>query len=223
MNKAKLKRQTFTMSRQMEYFLESELTAQTGYPKEYWWPGVVAKELIDNALDACEKTAEGEKTAEAPVIKVDFGGDSFKITDNGPGILGEVVRKVFDYSTRTSDKQAYVSPTRGALGNALKTIPGILYVLADGKAGTIRIESCGVRHTIKVSPDSTDGRLRVDSQEDRIVKTRGSSICAVLDSAKLTSRRRRCRILTKTRLRLLSVQPSRYIFSAAGGAKKATV
>ena len=95
MNKVKLKRQTFTISRELEYFSESELTAQTGYPKEYWWPGVVAKELIDNALDACEQTTD-EKTTESPVIKVDFDWNSFKITDNGPGISGEVVRKVFD-------------------------------------------------------------------------------------------------------------------------------
>ena len=181
MNKAKLKRQTFTISRELEYFSESELTAQTGYPKEYWWPGVVAKELIDNALDACEQTTKAP--VKAPVIKVEFDWNSFKITDNGPGILGEVVRKIFDYSTRTSDKQAYVSPTRGALGNALKTIPGILYVLAGGKVGTIRIESHGVRHTIRVSPDNTARRILVDNRDDRIVKTRGSSICAALNSA----------------------------------------
>jgi len=39
-----LKRQVFTTSRELEYFSEAELTTQTGYGKEDWWPGVVVKE-----------------------------------------------------------------------------------------------------------------------------------------------------------------------------------
>ena len=64
--RTELKRQVFTTSRELEYFSESELTTQTGYPKEQWWPGVVVKELIDNSLDACEQAGV------APVIAVDF-------------------------------------------------------------------------------------------------------------------------------------------------------
>jgi DNA topoisomerase VI subunit B len=40
----------------LEYFSESELVTQTGYPREQWWPGVVLKELVDNTLDACEQS-----------------------------------------------------------------------------------------------------------------------------------------------------------------------
>src|SRR5665811_1607026 len=99
-------RATFTVSRELEFFTESELTVQTGCPKELWWPEVVFKELVDNALDVCEGVV-------APVIRIHVGKGFIEVTDNGPGIDPDVVRRVLDYSTRTSAKQSYVSPTRG--------------------------------------------------------------------------------------------------------------
>ena len=94
------------------------MTTQTGYPKEQWWPGVVVKELLDNSLDACEQAGV------APLISVDFRGQSVVVSDNGPGIASEVVRKILDFSTRTSDKQAYVSPTPGRPGQCAEDPPG---------------------------------------------------------------------------------------------------
>ena len=175
--RTELKRQVFTTSRELEYFSESELTTQTGYPKEQWWPGVVVKELLDNSLDACEQAGV------APVISVDFRGQSVVVSDNGPGIASEVVHKILDFSTRTSDKQAYVSPTRGAQGNALKTLLAIPYILTGGETGTIQIESQGVRHTISVSTDHIARRPRIERGTEEIVRTDGTSILLKLDSA----------------------------------------
>ena len=79
MKTTKLKRQVFTTSRELEYFSESELTTQTGYPKEQWWPGVVVKELLDNSLDACEQAGV------APVISVDFPGSVGRRQRQRPG------------------------------------------------------------------------------------------------------------------------------------------
>jgi hypothetical protein len=115
---AKLKRQTFSTSRELEYFSESELTTQTGYGKEEWWPRLVAKELVDNSLDGCEQAGT------PPFIAVDFQGNSLTVTDNGPGLPPDVLERILDFSSRTSDKAAYVSPTRGAQGNAFKTRVG---------------------------------------------------------------------------------------------------
>ena len=58
-----LQRQTFRTSRLLDFFSEKELVAQTGHQVAEW-PLVVVKELIDNALDACEETGV------APVISV---------------------------------------------------------------------------------------------------------------------------------------------------------
>src|ERR1700688_765421 len=82
---ARLNRQTFSTSRELEYFSEAELTTQTGYGKEYWWPGVVTKELVDNSLDACEQAGL------PPRIEVDFQGDSLTVADNGPGLQPDVI------------------------------------------------------------------------------------------------------------------------------------
>jgi DNA topoisomerase VI subunit B len=118
-----LKRQTFTVSRELEYFSKSELITQTGCAKEHWWPGVIVKELLDNALDACEQAQV------TPQIRTDFGEGVLAVADKGPGVPAKLVRKIVDFATRTSDKAAYVFPTRGAQGNALKTILTIPDVL----------------------------------------------------------------------------------------------
>jgi hypothetical protein len=51
-------REVFTISRELEYFSEAELTTQTGYGREAWWPRVIVKETIDNALDTSETDLE---------------------------------------------------------------------------------------------------------------------------------------------------------------------
>ena len=174
---AKLDRQTFSISRELEYFSEAELTTQTGYGKEDWWPGVVAKELVDNSLDACEQSGT------LPCIEVDFQGDSLTVADNGPGLPPEVLARILDFSTRTSDKAAYVSPTRGAQGNAFKTVLAVPYVLAGGKAGQVEVECGGIRHTIVVSTDHVLQRPQVEHRQEPIVRNGGTLVRVTVDSA----------------------------------------
>jgi DNA topoisomerase VI subunit B len=49
-----LERTTFRTSRLLEFCSRKELVAQTGHEPDAW-PLVVLKELVDNALDACEE------------------------------------------------------------------------------------------------------------------------------------------------------------------------
>src|SRR5260370_10253991 len=119
---SRVNRQTFSISRELEYFSEAELTTQTGYGMEDWSPGVGAKELRDNALDACEQAGI------PPRIEVNFQEGSLAVADNGPGLPPDVLERILGFSTRTTDKAAYVSPTRGAQGNAFKTLLAIPYV-----------------------------------------------------------------------------------------------
>lgn len=111
----KLDRTTFTTSRLLDFCSEKELVAQTGHRPQQW-SLVVAKELIDNALDACEEAGRSPEIA----ITVDKAG--ITVVDNGPGIPAETVKGVLDFATRVSSREAYVSPTRGAQSNALKTL-----------------------------------------------------------------------------------------------------
>jgi DNA topoisomerase VI subunit B len=49
-----LERTTFRTSRLLEFCSRKGLVAQTGHEPDAW-PLVVLKELVDNALDACEE------------------------------------------------------------------------------------------------------------------------------------------------------------------------
>src|SRR5262245_32744077 len=109
---ALLERTAFETSRLMDFFSEKELVAQTGHRREEW-PLVVLKELMDNSLDACEEADI------APEITVTVSDDGILVQDNGLGIPPETVAGVLDFGVRVSSREAYVSPTRGAQGNAL--------------------------------------------------------------------------------------------------------
>jgi hypothetical protein len=153
-----LQREAFTISRELEYFTADELEKQTGYSREQWWPAVIIKEAVDNALDA------GEQAGIAPEIAVLFEQCKLEIRDNGGGIPPEIVERLIDYTTRTSDKLAYVSPTRGAQGNGLKTLLAIPYVLDGEAALPVVIEARGVRHEIYIRADQVARRPRIEHQ-----------------------------------------------------------
>ena len=131
-----LRRETFRTSRMLDFCSEKELVAQTGH-RPAQWPLVVLKELLDNALDACEEAGIEPEV----VITVDETG--IMVADNGPGLPAETVKGVLDFTVRVSSREAYVSPTRGAQGNALKTIVAMPFVL-DGGRGRVEIEACGI-------------------------------------------------------------------------------
>ncbi len=145
-NRATLQRQTFRTSRLLDFFSEKELVTQTGYAVRDW-PVVVVKELIDNALDSAEEAGI------APVISVTVDDAGIEVTDNGPGLPADTIEGVLDYTVRVSSREAYVGPTRGAQGNALKTIVGMPFAL-DPHIGTVlEIAANGVRHVINCAVD----------------------------------------------------------------------
>jgi DNA topoisomerase VI subunit B len=150
-----LDRLVFTTSRLGEFCSERELINQTGHDSEDW-PRVILKELADNALDAAEETGV------MPVIMIDVTDDGIAVADNGPGIASETVANILDFSTRTSSREAYCSPTRGAQGNALKTLLAMPFAL-NGERGETTIESQGVAHRVTFSIDPI-------RQEPRIVR-----------------------------------------------------
>src|SRR5215211_7064093 len=166
---AKLERTTFAASRAAEYFDARQLSTLTGTPTSDF-ANVVLKELVDNSLDACEVGEAGAApeiavTVDTEPLEGEVVGNAIRImvADNGPGIPSEVVRKILDYNVRVSDKAAYRSPTRGAQGNALKTIIGIPYALGSREPITI-VARGGVKHIIKPSIDPA-GNVHIRHQE----------------------------------------------------------
>jgi DNA topoisomerase VI subunit B len=153
----KLTRVAFAVSRLMEFCSKRELQNQTGH-SVYDWPLVVAKELFDNALDACEEAEV------APAITVIVEQDKIIVQDNASGIDATTIESILDYTIRVSSREAYVSPTRGAQGNALKTILAMGYVLqgaAGGAAGVTIIETSGVAHRIEFRADHINNQPKI--------------------------------------------------------------
>lgn len=182
---ARLERVAFRTSRLLDFASEKELTAQVGHRRASW-PLVLLKELVDNSLDACEDAGV------APEVKVTVDKAGILVEDNGPGIPPETVEGVLDFSVRVSSREAYVSPTRGAQGNALKTILTMPFVL-DGERGRVEITARGIRHEIALEVDRIRQEPRVshEARPDRLVKNGTSvrvawpsSACSVLEAAK---------------------------------------
>src|SRR5262249_42895435 len=140
-----LQRATFRTSRLLDFASEKELVAQTGHRREAW-PLVILKELVDNAIDACEEAGV------APEIVITLANAGRAGRDTGPGTPADTVKHVLDFTVRVSSREAYVSPTRGAQGNALKTIVAMPFVV-DGERGEVEIEARGIRHRIVMSVD----------------------------------------------------------------------
>jgi DNA topoisomerase VI subunit B len=180
----KLERTAFRTSRLLDFASRKELTAQTGHQTDAW-PLVALKELLDNALDACEDARV------PPQVRVQVDNDGIEVRDNGPGIPADVVDGVLDFSVRVSTREAYVSPTRGAQGNALKTIVAMPFAL-DGEQGCVTIDARCVRHAITMKVDRIRQWPVLDRQQNvGFVKTGTAvwihwpgSACSVLESAR---------------------------------------
>ncbi len=148
-----LERKVFELSRECEFFTEKELTMQIGHEKAFWYVALI-KELMDNSLDACEIGNID------PRIEIILTDDYFEIRDNGPGISKKTIIKSLNYLMRVSDKQFYVSPTRGQMGNALKTVWAAPYV-ANG-VGKVEVNSKGFEHVIKTSLDRIAQKPKIE-------------------------------------------------------------
>lgn len=151
---AKLVRTTFRTSREMDFFSAKELVTQTGHEVTEW-PLVILKELIDNALDACEEADV------PPVIDVTADAGGISVRDNGPGLPEATLKAALDFTVRASNREAYVSPCRGAQGNALKTLLPMPRVV-DPDGGRLIVEAHGKRHVITCGADPISQRAVVN-------------------------------------------------------------
>jgi hypothetical protein len=176
---AALSRTTLQWRRDSEYFDRRELEAQTGQPSRCF-TDVLIKELADNALDA----AEAEHVTPELRLRTRLGRRGrlrrICIMDNGVGIPPETVAALLDYTTRTSDKSGYRGPTRGAMGNALKTVFGIPFALGCGKP--IVIEARGVRHFVRPWQDP-GGLMRVEHRQEKVPYRAGTRVLVTVPTA----------------------------------------
>ena len=152
-------RTVFTTSRLLEFCTVAELTKLVGFaPVD--WPIVVVKEGSDNALDACEEAG----VAPDIQIAVSTKKGSVAIRDNGPGIISDTITRLLDYRNKTSSREAYVGPSRGAQGNALQSLLAMPFAL-DGTTGKSVIEAHGIAHHISFSIDPVRREPRIAHEQ----------------------------------------------------------
>jgi DNA topoisomerase VI subunit B len=158
---ATLDRPVFKLSRVNEYFTEKELVIQFGYDREEW-PIVLVKELIDNSLDACEKSRT------SPRIEVELTSDSVSIQDNGDGLPVQALLGSLDYTIRASSNTFYVSPTRGQLGNALKLLWAAPFVAMGGGWVDVETGKYGYRVVVRAAALGQDPRVEAEPIESSV-------------------------------------------------------
>jgi len=95
------------------------------------------------------------------------------------------------FSIRVSSREAYVGPTRGAQGNALKTIVAMPFVL-DGALGETVIEAMGVAHRIRFTVDPIRQEPRISHEVSTASVRNGTAVrvrrpesaCSILIAAR---------------------------------------
>jgi len=110
---------------------------------------LVAKELMDNALDARDNTPDASADEQCGIQEI--SEDGFIIKDNGPGIDPDAIADMFSINRPMKSTKHFRLPTRGALGNGLRVVVGA--VLATG--GSLIVTTRG--QILKLTPQHNDG------------------------------------------------------------------
>jgi hypothetical protein len=142
-------------SRVWSLFQPAELVKLCGVAQGRW-PVYVLKELLDNALAALEE--QGTKN---PMVWVTIGRDHLEIGENGSGMPDSVLNKVLDFERFGGSSRHAKLPTRGAQGNALGTVFGIVSAWAPGRPVEVS-RPCGPRVSATIELDQV--RQEVSAQ-----------------------------------------------------------
>ncbi|MEY9938591.1 ATP-binding protein [Streptacidiphilus sp. MAP5-3] len=177
-----LKRAVFSTPRTAEFLELGALQSQTGQPVSRFGD-VVIKELLDNALDAAETAGQRPQVGLGVTLADADGVVYVSVTDNGPGLPGEVIERILDFNNTVSDKASLRSPTRGMQGNAFKTLLGIPYALRV--TAPVVIEALGVRHEIAVRVDPIDG-VAIDHTQTPSPRTVGTRVSVPMPAHRVT-------------------------------------
>src|SRR5438046_2037706 len=133
--------EAFSLNREFDFVRLDGLRRATGRPA-HEWDLYILKELIDNALDADESLWR-DNPAEFPCVRVQMEyisvphrSQQLSVQVSNRAVFPvEQIADIFATQRYTSRKAFIKGLTRGALGNALKTLLGIPYALRNRVAG----------------------------------------------------------------------------------------
>jgi hypothetical protein len=124
--------EAFSFNREFDFVRMDGLRRMTGRPA-HEWDFYIIKELIDNALDADEEIWRKDVEQYPKLkIRVEYAANQLFVEVSNRSIFpASLIPQIFVTQQYTSRKAFIKSMTRGALGNALKTLLGIPYVLRN--------------------------------------------------------------------------------------------
>ena len=152
--------------RGLDFVILDELRKRTGIVPTDILKFAVS-EMISNALDTDATEVHIE-------IKTVGMFDEVTVKDDGSKQISlEDIRLILDFSNKASSKRGFLRVSRGWLGNALPSLCGFSYALADARKLTppeILVHSHGTEYKIKLKPDRVreviDNDISVRKTED---------------------------------------------------------
>lgn len=185
----------FSFNREFDFVRLDGLRRATGRPP-HDWDIYIVKELIDNALDADDAMWRDESTR-LPTIQINIEyirvpecrtAQLFVQVSNNASFPIEQIPSIFATQWYTSRKAFIKGLTRGALGNALKTLLGIPYALRNRVAGDwapelkpLSILSRGKEYLPRYAVDSLSQSIRFEYEERKGKNLAGTVISIGLD------------------------------------------
>jgi hypothetical protein len=187
--------ETLSINRESDFVRLDGLRRATGLPA-HEWDLYIVKELVDNALDADEELWFGDATRFPNIlIRVEYTlvpslGSRQLLIEVGNSAVFPVTRlpDIFSTAKYTSNKVFRKLPTRGALGNALKTVLGIPYVLRQRVAGDFNfslkpmaIRAQGREYLPRYNTVLATGRIEFELATKPARQSRGTVITVGID------------------------------------------
>ncbi len=187
--------EAFSFSREFDFVRLDGLRRATGRPP-HEWDIYIAKELIDNALDADEVLWRDNLTQLPRVhIRMEYisiperqSQQLFVQVGNRTVFPIEQISDIFATQWYTSRKAFIKGLTRGALGNALKTLLGIPYALRNRVAGDwgpelkpLSILCNGIEYLPRYVVDSTSQTIRFEWETKESKHIEGTLVSIGLD------------------------------------------
>lgn len=187
--------EAFSFNREFDFVRLEGLRKATGQPA-HDWDLYIIKELIDNALDADENLWQ-ENPNQFPRIRIrieynevpDLKSQELFVEVSNRSIFPvEKINDIFATRWYTSRKAFFKGLTRGALGNALKTLLGIPYALRERLAcdwnpglNPMSISCQGKKYLPRYLVDSIHQTLEFECKQESTRRKEETSIAVGVD------------------------------------------
>lgn len=181
--------EAFSFNREFDFVRLDRLSRTTGR-SAHEWDLYIVKELIDNALDADEgRWLKDPNQTPGLKIRIEYAAKQLFVEVSNRSVFpADLIPEIFATQQYTSRKAFIKGLTRGALGNALKTLLGIPYALRnraasdwspDQKPLAIICNNTEYLPTYRV--DTTQQTIQFECQEKPYKQTDGTTVRVALD------------------------------------------